>query len=741
MLMKLITRSWVKFLFLTMVAYLPGSAFAATPWTPIEWQDNGKLRNWVRDKNSNFVDDLIEAETGQVNILVDLNQCIGDPTTAGIVEYLNTLGDVTYIGKYVSFIIVVGVEVNRTYDIGKRPEVAMVELALPAKWHADNLQAAKVQNSSAYGTNTLQGKFGWSVTLNGNGINIAILDQGIDNATYPAKYGYDAINNVEGDPAPDLIPPNTEVDWHGTSMAGFALGPGGIAPQAGLIDMKVGTSASTVSQAEGYIQKALEKIYEKHKDWGINVVNMSLSTEISDGKDILSQLANLLSSQGIVVVGSAGDNFSDSSVEAPAAASLAIAINAADLNCTVDRKDDTAPLVKGPRSDYTPGKTLTLGQHKPDLTMPTGTNNENCPGPAAQTSPASALTAGLAALILQQNAELRDFSNKASGSVKDLLIRSAESKGTPYTGAMNYPGSTPIWAQYWGFGEIDAFNAFQHLTGKDKTQRTDLTFKGFDNSPHPSSPWYFSKSVETLSERNGKNIRAKVPDKIFARIYNNGPEDVQNVKVNFSFYPFAAGIFRFHDIGSVLVDIAKNKEKEVSIDWTPPALSGGQEHGCIQVTIDYGYDSNFSNMSNFAQKNVQVKQTASPATFFFRVENPLPGDALIELIVTTDNTNWSIKLSESSFMLSSYDCAKTIQATVGPPSGIAKGTEALFFVTAYATERGKEKAIDIGGVALKARFEGKVVSPWLWWFIVFLVFAAVLVFLYMFRTRKRRMAV
>ncbi|MHC4560823.1 MAG: S8 family serine peptidase, partial [Planctomycetota bacterium] len=589
------------------------------------------------------------------------------------------------------------------------------------------------QNSSAYGKNTLQGKFGWSGTLNGKGINIAILDQCID-ATYPAKYGYDAINDVETDPAPN------SGDWHGTNMAGFALGPGGMAPQAGLIDMKVGTLASTVGQAKGYIQKALEKIYEKHKDWGINVVNMSLSTAISDGKDTLSQLANLLSSQGIVVVGSAGPNSPGSFVEAPAAASLAIAVSAADLNCTVDRKDDTAPFVKGPRSDYTPGKTLTLGQHKPDLIIPTGTT-KNCPGPGAYNSPASALMAGLAALILQQNAELRDFNNKASGSVKDLLVRSAESKGQPYSGAMSYPNSTPTWTQYWGFGEIDAFNAFQHLTGKDKTQRTDFTFKGFDNTTHPSSPWYFSKSVETLSERNGKNIRANVPDKIFARIYNKGPENVQNVKVNFSFYPFAAGIFRFHDIGSVLVDIAKNKEKEVSIDWTPPAMSAGQEHGCIQVTIDYGYDSNFSNMSNFAQKNVQVKQTTSPATFFFRVENPLPGDALIDLKVTTDDTNWSIKLSESSFMLSGYDCAKTIQATVEPPAGIAKGTEALVFVTAYATEMGKEQAVDIGGVALKARFEGKVVPPWFWWFIVFLVFAAFLVFLYMFWRRKKRMAV
>jgi hypothetical protein len=731
---KMISRFRSQWLVLIICTCLLPSAFAATPWTPIEWQNNGKLRNWVRDRNSNFVDDLIETRTGQVDIVVDLNHCIGDPAAAGIVQYLNTLGDVTYVGKYLSFIIVVGVQASRTHDIAKRPEVAMVELALPVKWNADNLQAAKVQNSGAYGQNTLQGKFGWSGTLNGKGINIAILDQGID-ATYTAKYGYDAINDVETDPAPN------SGDWHGTNMAGFALGPGGMAPQAGLIDIKVGTSASSVNEAKGYIQKAFEKILEKHRDWGISVVSMSFSTEVSDGKDTLSQLANLLSSQGIVVVGSAGSDSAASPVEAPAAASLAIAVNAADLNCTVDRNDDTAPFVKGPRSDYTPGKTLTLGQHKPDLTMPTGTTNESCPGPGAYNSPASALTAGLVALILQQNSELRDFNNRASGSVKDLLVRSAESKGQPYSGALSYPDSTATWTQYWGFGEIDAFNAFQHLTGEDSAQRTDLTFKGFDNSTHPSSPWYFSKSVETLSERNGTNIRANVPDKIFARIYNNGSENAQRVKVNFSFYPFAAGTIKFHDIGSVLVDIAKYQEKEVSIDWTPPELSAGQEHGCIQVTIDYGYDSNFSGMSNFAQKNVQVKQTASPAIFHFSVGNPLPGDALINLKVTTDYPNWTVKLSQGNFMLSRYDCPKTIQATVEPPAGVAKGAEALFFVTAYATELGKEQAVDIGGVALKARFEGKVVPPWLWWwFIILLALAAFFVFLYILWRRKKRIA-
>ncbi|RLG32866.1 hypothetical protein DRN97_06385 [Methanosarcinales archaeon] len=39
---------------------------SATPLTPVEWQDGGKLKNWVQDQNGNFVADLIKAQTDKV---------------------------------------------------------------------------------------------------------------------------------------------------------------------------------------------------------------------------------------------------------------------------------------------------------------------------------------------------------------------------------------------------------------------------------------------------------------------------------------------------------------------------------------------------------------------------------------------------------------------------------------------------------------------------------------------------
>jgi hypothetical protein len=56
-------------------------------------------------------------------------------------------------------------------------------------------------------------------------------------------------------------------------------------------------------------------------------------------------------------------------------------------------------------------------------------------------------------------------------------------------------------------------------------------------------------------------------------------------------------------------------------------------------------------------------------------------------------------------------------------------------VTAYATERGQEQAVDIGGVALKARFEGKKAESWVWWLIVIFILIALLIAFYAFRKK------
>ncbi|HWO99601.1 MAG TPA: hypothetical protein VNL74_03115 [Methylococcus sp.] len=268
----------------------------------------------------------------------------------------------------------------------------------------------------------------------------------------------------------------------------------------------------------------------------------------------------------------------------------------------------------------------------------------------------------------------------------------------------------------------------------------DLTFLGFDGSAHPSDPWYYSHAVETESERNGRNIRSGVADHIYARIHNNGPGNAQRVRISFGFYPFTASIPTFYDLGSQIVDIASDETREVSIAWTPPDLPPGEIHGCILVTIDYGYDTHFANRSNAAQKNVNVHDTSSPANFSFRVENTLPAKATIRLRVENQLPDWDIKLSENRFVSDVHDCARLIHAVVTPTASPPKLREAVFFVTAQAAPFGTEDFVDIGGVALKARYGGGIALDEdfrMWVGAILAVLLAVVVMLGIFRFRSR----
>jgi len=663
----------------------------------------------VGDGNSNFIDDQLETATDPVDVIVDLNGCFDDSAEGGILSFLRSLGDVAYVGKYVSFVVVRGIDPGRLGDVAARPEVAMVEAALPEKWLGDNLRAALVEASGAYSPSTLADGFGWPATLNGTGVGIAFLDTGVGPAyDGSVTHGYNALTDTLGNP-----PPDPAVD-HASWMASWVFGAGGISPQASLIDVKVGDASGADNAA---VLRGLEKVYEQRVTWGVNVVTLMFSgTSLLDGREARQQLLDLLAGHGVVVVAGAGGNSVGTGVTGPGAATRALAVSAADVHGTAARGDDTADFVRGPRQDD--GDSDDLDELKPELIVPTGES-----GTAVSNSIATATAAGLAALALQQVPDLRDHANVASGSLKDLLLRTAEVKGSADT-TLVYPRSVASWDEYWGFGEVDAFQAFRRLTGQVSTNRTDVTFRGFDGTPHPSPIWYYARAIETQSERSGVNISSGVPDQIFARVINSGGAPADKVRVSFGFYPFTAGVPAFYDIGSKVVDLPVGADQVVSIAWTPPPMPAGEDHGCILVTLDYGLDSRFAGRSNAAQKNVRVAQTSSPATFTFRVENPLPEPAVIDLEVTTDAKAWGLKLSQTSFAMDTYTCPQVVTAVANPPSGAKKGEHATFFVTAFATPFGRDDRVEVGGVALRAEV-AKTTRSWSRWLLVLVTLLAI----------------
>jgi hypothetical protein len=86
------------------------------------------------------------------------------------------------------------------------------------------------------------------------------------------------------------------------------------------------------------------------------------------------------------------------------------------------------------------------------------------------------------------------------------------------------------------------------------------------------------------------------------------------------------------------------------------------------------------------------------------VENTLPTKANVLLQVENKVAGWDIDLSEKQFVMPVRACAREVSAKVSPTATHPQGTEAIFFVTAYAAPWGTEDFEQIGGVALKARY-------------------------------------
>ena len=180
-------------------------------------------------------------------------------------------------------------------------------------------------------------------SINGNGVNIAIIDTGID-YTHPdldANYagGYDFVNN-DTQPLDD--------NGHGTHVAGIVAaednnsGVVGVAPEADLYALK-----ALDANGSGYwsdIMAALEwAIYNN-----IQVVNMSLgsSSDAPGLHDIVIAAYNA----GIVLVAAAGNSGNPSgrtdSIEYPARYTEVIAVGATDQNDSRAKFSSTGALLE-----------------------------------------------------------------------------------------------------------------------------------------------------------------------------------------------------------------------------------------------------------------------------------------------------------------------------------------------------------------------------------------------------------
>ncbi len=344
-------------------------------YTPIAWQ--AEQVDWIRDlAPRNKVDDLIdESDEPPFDVVVNFKREVLDED----IDMLDALGfEVQTRLKYLSSITLDGLSREDVQLIAELPEVAFVEQQVGFQSTLDvSIPSICVTPAAGGCANTVP------AGTDGTGINIVIMDSGVDNVVHngftTGQYvaGYDAITKTYTDPDDDY--------GHGTHVASIALGSGtvntarGVAPGAGLIDVRVFDAATTCGTLGMWkrIVDGLEKTYDNRNKWNVHVINMSFGScnasgpVYTDGLDAFSQLVDLAESMGIVVVVSAGNNGpGNSGLSSPASATRAITVAASETLDTVNRADDNIAdfSSRGPRDNDNDSDQI--DELKPEVTAP-----------------------------------------------------------------------------------------------------------------------------------------------------------------------------------------------------------------------------------------------------------------------------------------------------------------------------------------------------------------------------------
>jgi subtilisin family serine protease len=732
-------------LLLTLVALLLADRPAwASPFTPLEWQQvvdrhsvtahvgQRKHTTWIRDRNRNFIDDEIEARfvRGEiVDVIVDLNTCLSREQIRGV---LAPFGRITYVGKLITFVALEAVRVDALPKLAALPEVAMIEWQTPDQIMNDvSTRAIQARASVTYSPNTAQNQ-----NITGTGVNIAILDTGVDNnhQAFTGKFvaGFNAANfqdtnsnnvddSCEAAPLgngvctdPDDEPGTGTLDpadnqGHGSHVAGIALGAAvanttcsapndgstpntcaGVAPAAGLVDVRVctGTGCPLVDQMEG-----IDWVATRAQQFNIRAANMSLGgCTNDDGTSARAQQVNYAVSLGVSMVISHG-NATNCNVMpgtqllgSPGSASFAITVAATNDQNTVTRTDDTnyTNFMRGPRTDFN-AATPNLLALKPDIAAP-GENIFSAQRQTASTyfsqsgtSMASPHVAGAVALLRQARP------NIDPGSVKLLLKQSADATQN----VAQFPAVDAVWDNDLGAGMLNVGAALALAT------TLDLRFPSCVGPPStpgqpcaltaPMPPW---NNTADLATTTAPKVGQQTT--ITAQVRNDGAIQATAL-INFGVYIFAAGNNQFFHIGTQQVAIAANSTLAVNQNWTPAATN----HQCIQVSIDFANDTNYSN--NVTQRNLQV----APSVFEIRVENPLMVPAEMRIEARSTRKDWACRIDQDTFTLDPfYDCPRVVRVTFDAPRGARVGERADCDVAVYATPKGGERRL-AGGVTVQ----------------------------------------
>ncbi len=200
----------------------------------------------------------------------------------------------------------------------------------------------------------------------GKGVTIAVLDSGIGKDSFSTSE-INLLDSVAIDPEATTV---NDLYGHGTHVAGIinAKGPKeltGIAPEAGLINVKLGDDSGEVTEAD--LLLGLEWVHDFKDAYGIKVVNLSVSSSVSQDylDSPIDAAVEELWLSGVTVVAAAGNDKVDTSDVnfAPANDPFVITVGSVDGNGK--DKAQEAVLSTWSKRGITP-----QGIAKPDVTAP-----------------------------------------------------------------------------------------------------------------------------------------------------------------------------------------------------------------------------------------------------------------------------------------------------------------------------------------------------------------------------------